>query len=159
MHNHAPVNYTCPICVAVSGVENETSWIRQADVFYRDDLVLGLVSSKFVTGNEGHILVVPSQHFENLYDLPSEVGHRIMDIARVFAVQLRKIRHCDGVTIMQNNEPAGDQHAFHYHLHIFPRFIGDSFHNELAQARVSEPTERIAYADALRTNLKICKNL
>lgn len=153
MHNHAPENYACPICLAVSGIENEQTWIKQADIFYRDELVVGFISSKFVKGNEGHPLIVPVQHFENFYDLPAEYGQRIFEVSRRVASVLREARKCDGVTILQNNEPAGDQHAFHYHLHLFPRFTGDHFHEELIRARVSLPEERGAYATMLRENL------
>ncbi len=38
MHNHAPTNYQCPICLAIEGIENENTWIKPADIFYRDDL-------------------------------------------------------------------------------------------------------------------------
>ncbi len=153
MYNHAPENYTCPICLAVDGVENGETWIKQADIFYRDDLVMGFVSSKFVNGNEGHPMIVPVKHFENVYDLPSEYGARIAEAAQKVAVALKQARSCDGVTVLQNNEPAGDQHAFHYHLHLFPRFEGDHFHEELTKSRVSDPSEGIEYAEALRKTL------
>lgn len=150
MFNHAPADYKCPICLAIDGIENEDTWIKPADIFYRDELVMGFISSKFVKGNEGHPLIVPLQHFENIYDLPAEYAHQISDVARKAATILKNVRKCDGITILQNNEPAGDQHAFHYHLHLFPRFIGDNFHDELMRARISDPEERIKYAGALR---------
>ena len=42
MHNHAPKDYNCPICLSVKGGENEMTMIKQADIFYQDDLVIGL---------------------------------------------------------------------------------------------------------------------
>lgn len=150
MHNHAPEDYKCPICLAVEGVESEDTWIKQADIVYRDELVVVFISSKFVKGHEGHPIIVPVKHFENIYDLPSEFGQRISDVAKNVAIALKKVRSCDGVTVVQNNEPAGDQHAFHYHLHLFPRFEGDHFHEELTKSRVSDPHERTEYAEALR---------
>lgn len=150
MFNNAPNDYKCPICLAIGGVENGDTWIKQEDIFYRDDLVMGFISSKFVDGNEGHPLIVPVKHFENIYDLPAEYGKRIFEVAKETAVALKNIRKCDGITILQCNEPAGDQHAFHYHMHVFPRFIDDKFHQNLMEGRVSAPEERIAYASDLR---------
>lgn len=150
MFNHAAADYRCPICLAIQGTENKDTWIKQTDIFYRDDLVMGFISSKFVKGNEGHPLIVPIKHFENLYDLPIEVGHRISELAQKVAVALKQARNCDGVTVLQNNEPAGDQHAFHYHLHLFPRFEGDHFHQELMRSHVSEAAERVDFANDLR---------
>lgn len=149
MYNHAPSAYRCPICIALEGTESEETWIKQDDIFYRDDLVVGLISSKFIKGNEGHALIVPTKHFENLYDLPDEYAQRIIEVAKSVAVKMKTVRSCDGVTVVQNNEPAGDQHAFHYHLHVIPRFAGDSFHEELWKAEKSESKDRIQYAKAL----------
>lgn len=150
MYNHAPKNYQCPICLAVRGIENDDTWIKQDDIFYKDDLVIGLINSKFIKGNEGHAIIVPREHFENIYDLPRQYGTRIMEVAQAVAVAIREIRKSDGITIQQNNEPAGGQHAFHYHLHIVPRFNGDKFYEESLRARKSLPEERVAYAQALR---------
>lgn len=153
MYNHAPENYDCPICFAIHGIENDSTWIKQEDVFYRDELVMGFISSKAIKGNEGHPLIVPLQHFENLYELPEEYAHRIFDLSKKVALALKEVRQCDGVTILQNNEPAGDQHAYHYHLHVVPRFTGDHFSEELWRAQKSSPEDRVEYASALRDRL------
>ncbi len=150
MFNHAPENYKCPICLAVRGIENEATWIKQADIFYRDKLVMGFISSKAIKGNEGHPLIVPTKHFENIYDLPDTYGNAIFVLAKKVAQALKKTRSCDGVTLVQNNELAGDQHAFHYHLHVVPRFVDDHFHEEQYKAEKSDPRDRILYAETLR---------
>jgi histidine triad (HIT) family protein len=150
MHNHKDDSYECPICIATQGGECEGKWIKQSDVFYKDDLVMGFIGSKVIKGNEHHPLIVPLGHIENLYDLPAEVGYRIMDVARRVALALKDVRQADGVTVLQNNEPAGDQHAFHYHHHIIPRFDGDHFHEERMTKVVSDPNDRIAPATALK---------
>lgn len=150
MYNHTPENYTCPICLAIKGVASNETMIRQEDIFYRDDFVVGFIGSKFIEGNEGYPMVVPVNHFENIYDLPPEYAHHIVDIARDVSIALKKIRNCDGVKLIQNNEPASGQHAFHYHLHVIPRFEGDDFQNQCISTRVSTPEERIDYAAALR---------
>lgn len=153
MYNHAPADYPCPICLAVQGIENDDTWIKQADIFYRDELVMGFISSKSIKGNEGHAVIVPLQHIENVYDLPEEFGSRIFAIAKRTAIAIKKNRMCDGINIAQFNEPAGDQHAFHYHLHVMPRFHNDHFHENLWTARRSDPEARVAYAEALRSTL------
>lgn len=154
MHNHASQDYICPICPAIQGFEDERTWIVQNDIVYRDDLVLAFIGSKFVKGHEGYPLVVPLEHFEHLYDLPSEVGHRIMDVSMRLAIALRKLRSCDGMTIAQYNEPAGGQHAFHYHMHVVPRFEGDDFDVNMPLGQRSAPEDRVPYAQALRDFLR-----
>lgn len=150
MHNNAPKDYNCPICIAISGTENDDTWIVQDDIFYKDELVTGFISSKAIKGNDGHPLIVPNEHHENVYDLPEEVGHRVFDIAKKVAIGLKQTRNCDGINMVQNNEPAADQHAFHYHLHVIPRFKGDNYHEELWIAEKSKPGDRKEYANALR---------
>lgn len=150
MYNHAPEGYQCPICLAIQGIESEKTMIKQDDIFYRDEIVMGFIGSKSIKGNDGHPLLVPVQHAENLYSLSVEQAHRTMEVAQKIAIALKKVRNCDGVTLVQNNEPAGDQHAYHYHLHIVPRFTGDNFHHELFNTYLSDPSERIAFANALK---------
>ena len=150
IYNHAPENYQCPICIAVRGIENDYTWIKQEDIFYLDDLVLGIISSKFIKGNEGHVLIVPREHFENIYDLPRHYGNRIIEVAQAVATAIKETHKSDGVTIQQNNEPAGGQHAFHHHLHVVPRFDGDRFYEESRSARKFLPEERVIYAQQLR---------
>jgi histidine triad (HIT) family protein len=128
----------------------------QADIVYRDELALVYVNSKFMGNNPGHVIVVPTKHFENLYNLPLEYAHRIMEISQKMSLALKVVRKCDGVRLMQNNEPASGQHALHYHMHVIPRFEGDNLTQELAagNVRVAEPSERIPYAEALREYLQ-----
>jgi len=150
MYNHAPEGYICPLCLTSKGIESEKTMAKQADVFYRDDLVFAMVNSKFVGNNPGHVIVVPNDHYENIYDIPLEVAHRIFDVAQKVALALKDIRRCDGVMTQQNNEPASGQHAFHFHFHIFPRFDGDNFAENINNVRLPLPEERAGYAADLR---------
>lgn len=150
MFNNAPEDYKCPICIAIQGEENDDTWIVQDDIFYQDNLVMGFISSKAIKGNEGHPLVVPIEHYENLYELPDEIAARIIQLSKQIAIALKDVRKADGVTITQHNEAAGGQHAFHYHMHIVPRFEGDDFNNELWDAKRSDPEDRLEYANQLK---------
>jgi histidine triad (HIT) family protein len=106
--------------------------------------------------NTGHVIVVPNIHYENIYDLPSEVGQHIFDITQRLAIAIKKAYKADGITIRQNNEPAGDQHAFHYHIHVFPRYENDGFNTITPdQKRLAEPKERAQYAGKLKNHLDV----
>ncbi len=154
MFNHAPQNYKCPICVAIKGIESEDTLIRQADIIYQDELVTAFIGSFFIRNNPGHIIIVPNEHYENIYELPENVGHQIFNVAKRSATAIKETRKCDGITTMQNNEPAGNQHAFHYHLHIFPRFENDELHAHLGNSIKSEPGDRLAYSEPLKKYFK-----
>lgn len=155
MYNHAAADYVCPICLAIQGVENDQTMAKQADIVYRDTHALVYVNSKFVGNNPGHVIVVPTVHYENLYDLPREYAHRIIEVSQMMACALKSVRKCDGVWVVQNNEPASGQHALHYHMHIFPRYVNDNLRqlDVAGHVRVAAPAERAPYAEALRAYL------
>ncbi len=151
MFNHAPTDYICPICLGVKGVESEHTLLKKDDLVYQDQEASVFINSFWIGRNEGHLIIVPNTHFENFYDLPSDVSHHILDLAQKVSLALKKMYHCDGTTLRQNNEPAGDQHAFHYHLHVFPRYTGDEFNQKLAEkSRLSDPEERLKYAHKIK---------
>lgn len=159
MYNHASAGYICPICVAIEGVEDEHTMAKQADIVYRDEHVLVYVNSKFIGKNPGHVIVVPTRHFENIFDLHPTYARRIMDVSQMMARALMTVRKCDGVYVVQNNGPASGQHALHYHQHIIPRWNNDNLRLLDAQGdvRVADPAERLLYAEALRAYLRAPK--
>lgn len=151
MLNHAPKDYKCPICLGVKGVENEDTLLKQADLVYRDELVSVFVNSFWIETVEGHVIVVPNEHHENIYEIPKEVGDRIFEVIQKMAVAMKEAYQCDGLTIRQNNEPAGNQHAFHYHHHVYPRYENDSFNEGMSKKSIlSQPEQRIEYVEKLK---------
>jgi histidine triad (HIT) family protein len=155
MKSNAPKNYVCPICLGNQGIENEDTLLKQADLVFRDDLVSVWINSFWIKGNEGHVIIVPNEHFENIFDLTENIGHRIFEVSKLMSKVVEETYHCDGITIRQNNEPAGDQHAFHNHLHIFPRYNDDNFNQELTKkSYLSDPEKRIEYVNKLKKYLK-----
>ena len=128
---------------------------KQADFIYKDKLVSAFINSFWVPTCEGHVIVVPNQHFENIYDMPYEYGHRIFEVIKKVSLAMKKAYACHGITTRQNNEPAGNQHAFHYHHHIFPRYDDDKFNINLTKKSVlSDPKDRVKYANKLKEFLK-----
>jgi histidine triad (HIT) family protein len=153
--SNAPEEYVCPICLGVQGIESSATLMRMTDVVYKDELVTAFINSFFVGKNAGHVIVVPNEHYESIYTLPSDVGHRVFEVAKKIALAMKEVYKCDGITTRQNNEPAGDQHAFHYHFHIFPRYVDDNFNAvQPSEKRLADPTERKGYAQRLRTRLE-----
>ena len=153
MYNHTPENYKCPICIALKGIENEDTLIRQSDIIYKDELVTAFISSFFIGINLGHIIIVPNEHFENIYDLPTNYSSRISEVVQKMALALKKSYQAEGITTLQNNEPAGNQHAFHYHFHIFPRYKNDDLHKNMLNKKSTTQEERLPFAVKLKAEL------
>jgi histidine triad (HIT) family protein len=154
MYNHTEPDYKCPICLGIKEIENKGTLIRKSDIVFKDKLVTVFIASFFIGKNSGHAIVVPNQHFENLYDLPDFVGKEIFKMSKKISLAIKKAYGCEGITILQNNEPAGDQHAFHYHLHIFPRYQKDNFSKNLADKKLANPVTRKKYAEKIKKELR-----
>ena len=74
----------------------------------------------------GHLVIIPKQHYRNIFDIPAEVGSKILAVAFPLATAIREALNPDGLNLIQNNEPAGFQTVFHFHLHLIPRWEADS---------------------------------
>ncbi|MBM2821158.1 MAG: diadenosine tetraphosphate hydrolase, partial [Candidatus Berkelbacteria bacterium] len=132
------------------GVENELTYTKQQDVFYRDKDVTAFIASHWWPSNNAHVLIIPNQHIENIYDLSDELSGKIHSFERKVAIAIKEIYHCDGVSSRQHNEPAGNQDVWHYHLHVFPRYNDDNLYLVHNKKKLSNPTDRMAFADKLK---------
>lgn len=157
MYKNAPHGYMCPFCLVAQGQENEHVLTRQSDIVYRDDAVSAFICSHQFARNAGHSLIIPNAHYENIYDLPVDLGQKIHALARAVALAMKSAYRCDGVTIWQTNEPAGNQTVWHYHLHVVPRFTNDGYMQNLGDLersyRLMAPERRVMYAERLQAEL------
>lgn len=71
---------------------------------------------------EGHALILPKNHYANLYEIDDEVVAKAMKLAKKIVIHEKEVLGCDGYNILQNNEPAAGQTVFHYHMHLIPRY-------------------------------------
>lgn len=75
--------------------------------------------------SKGHALIIPKEHFRNLYDLDEELAAKAMILAKRMVLKLTEILGCAGYNVVQNNEEAAGQTVFHFHMHLIPRYKGD----------------------------------
>ena len=73
----------------------------------------------------GHALILPKEHYRNLYDLPDEMAAEAVKMAKKVALKMKEKLNCDGVNIVQNNEESAGQTVFHFHMHVIPRYAND----------------------------------
>jgi histidine triad (HIT) family protein len=148
MYNHAPTDYICPFCLVVQGIENEHVWTKQSDIIYKDNAITAFIAAGCWSNNKGHVLIIPNQHYENIYELPLSLSARIHDFEKEVALAFKEVYKCDGVSSRQHNEPCGSQDVWHYHLHVFPRYENDNLYK--TDRERLPPHERFYYADMLR---------
>jgi histidine triad (HIT) family protein len=130
MYLHEPENYSCIVCRIVEKAKNGENALTHlsSDVIWRSDTATAFLSLDKWKDNPVDVLVVPNEHFENIYMLPLRVVPEIHRLSRAVALALKTVYQCDGVSIRQNNEPAGNQDVWHYHVHVTPRFLNDGFY-------------------------------
>ena len=145
---HEPAGYICPFCRLAAGGEDQLN--SQSDIVRRTTGAMAFVAPRWWPNNPGHVLVVPIGHHENLYDLPVEAGHDVHDLVREVALAIRGTYGCDGVSTRQHNEPAGNQDVWHYHVHVFPRHVGDDLYRMQPSPHRASAEQRLVYADRLR---------
>jgi histidine triad (HIT) family protein len=120
MNSHAPLDYACPLCRVAAGNEDNGE-----SVVWRDDKCVAAVALHQNAATYGSLLVLPIEHHENIYTLPDRLGAHLFTVTKRLALALKASLSCAGVTVRQNNEPAGEQDVWHYHVHVTPRY-GDS---------------------------------
>lgn len=75
---------------------------------------------------KGHALILPKNHFRNLYDIEEETAAKLFKLAKKMSVKMKDYFGCDGFNIIQNNEECAGQTVFHFHMHLIPRYKGDN---------------------------------
>ena len=129
-------------CVFCSIVGGESSSYRVAE----SDRALAFLDINPAT--EGHTLVIPKVHADDIWDLDPEDGRSVWALAQDVATLLQDRLRPDGMTLFQANGKSGWQHVFHFHLHVVPRWTGDALHKpwemtEGDQAKLGEIHERL----------------
>ena len=148
MYNHASPEYLCPFCLLVQGKDSPESQLKSTDIVFQTAGVTAFMATRKYPNNQGHVLVIPNKHFENIYDLPVDISAKVHALSRDVALAMKTEYQCDGIMLRQQNEPAGDQSIWHYHLHVIPRYQNDNFHS--AQRSPFEVDERAEYAQRLK---------
>jgi ATP adenylyltransferase len=109
----------------------------------RSRLIVCSTPAAFVVLNRypfaaGHLLVVPHAHVEGLDGLEPEAHDALFRLVRESAARLRRALRAEGLNVGLNlGAVAGAGIAAHLHVHIVPRWSGDTnFMPVLADTRV-----------------------
>lgn len=108
--------HTCIACAIASGQSS-------AHIIHQNDRIICFLDHAPI--NPGHILIRPRTHLADLTDLPDDLLAEIATTAKAVAQLLKQALGCDGVSLLQNNGAFND--LGHFHLHVFPRHLGDGF--------------------------------
>ena len=75
---------------------------------------------------KGHALIVPKDHYANLFEMPEDLLSKVIHTAKkVGQTQMDRL-NADGFNLVQNNNEAAGQTVFHFHMHLIPRYKDDN---------------------------------
>ena len=106
----------CIFCkIAAGEIPSKTIY---EDEKYRVILDLG-------PATRGHALILPKNHYANLFELPEEDAKEVICLAKKMATIMKDKLGCDGFNLVQNKGEAAGQTVFHFHMHLIPRYEND----------------------------------
>ena len=89
---------------------------------YEDDLIKVIMNINPSTN--GHLLVLPKEHCENILDIKEEiVAHSFKIIKNNLYPLLKEKLNFEGLTLSENNWLG--QEIRHFHIHVTPRYQND----------------------------------
>lgn len=89
---------------------------------YEDELCFAFLDINPSTN--GHILLIPKNHYDNILDVDLEfIKHAFKIIKEILYPLLKEKLDCDGLTISENNFYG--QEIKHFHIHLTPRYEND----------------------------------
>ncbi|MBQ7615785.1 MAG: HIT family protein [Butyrivibrio sp.] len=97
-----------------------------SNTIYEDDNFRVILDNGPAT--KGHALVLPKEHYANLFEIPEDVAAGAVKVAKKVAGTMKEKLSCDGLNLVQNNGEAAGQTVMHFHLHIIPRYENDGQH-------------------------------
>jgi histidine triad (HIT) family protein len=134
-------------CLFCSIINNEIP----AVIIYEDENFVALMDKYPI--NHGHSLVLPRSHHESLLSMtPSEVGKLYSIVSTVSKAVISAV-HADGFSIGQNNGRAANQIIPHVHVHIIPRYAGDSREGKWPSRTIGNTQELTITSQKIRSVL------
>lgn len=132
----------CIFCKIIAGE------IPSATIYENDEFKV--ILDRFPSG-EGHALILPKNHVANIFEIDPEQAGRLFSLTAKLAKAMKEVLGFEHMNILQNNGTVAGQTVFHFHLHLIPRWEGDSINIGWTP---TEPTdEEIAAVKAKLENL------
>lgn len=130
----------CIFCKLANGVFPTNS-------IYEDDQFNVILDAGPAT--KGHALILPKEHYKNIYEMPEELVGDAFRLAKKLAGEMTDKLGADGFNIVQNNNEIAGQTVFHFHVHLIPRYKNDG---QAIGWKPSEPTaeELVAVKESLK---------
>lgn len=144
----------CIFCVAA-----KTKKLRETLTLWRNDQALVMLNRYPYTN--GHVMVAPIAHESRLFDSSDSSLRALIGLTAEAQRILSDVYHPDGFNVGMNfGSVAGAGIADHYHMHIVPRWGGDSnFMTVTARTRLVPEELDVTYDKLLPHFKKLRKDI
>ena len=76
--------------------------------------------------SKGHKLIIPRRHVASFFETTEEERQAMLKLLDEMKARLDREHKPDGYNIGINNGPAAGQTVMHLHMHLIPRYAGDT---------------------------------
>ena len=91
---------------------------------YEDEMFKVILDMSPAT--RGHALILPKEHYKNIYEMPEDVVAAAFVLAKKMAIKMTDALGAEGFNLVQNNNEVAGQTVFHFHIHLIPRYSDDN---------------------------------
>ena len=88
-----------------------------------DEVILAFMDQR--QAHPGHVLVIPKDHYPDIYSLPADSGSALMGCVIRVCRAVRQTFEAPGLNIWQSNGECAGQEVSHVHFHVHPRYPDD----------------------------------
>jgi len=131
----------CTFCDMIHGA-------AEVSICHEDSQAIAFMDVQPV--NNGHVLVVPREHYESVADVPRDLALHLFKITMDLGDAVRRVAGTDALNIVVNSGIEAGQDEPHYHVHLIPRRQGDGFEIPLPFGGSAMPDRTILDAYAAR---------
>ncbi|WP_119393955.1 HIT family protein [Salinibius halmophilus] len=121
MISHKPKDYVSPFTRILSCPKESA-----AEIIYQNEQAFVCLGLHRYQNCPPSALVIPKVAAENIYVIEPATLSAVVELSQQVAIAMKQLWQLDGITLMQNNEPAGWQDVWHFHMHVKGRKAGDS---------------------------------
>lgn len=107
-------------CIFCKIIKNEES---EKTIIFKNDKVVALKPKTEI--NPGHTLVIPKQHYVDLFDIPESTLKEVIAVSQQLAKILKEKHTSLGTNMLHASGKDAGQSVFHFHVHVVPRYEND----------------------------------
>lgn len=112
-------------CIFCQIIQDE----KPAKIIYENKNVICFLPKKLEVC--GHTLVVPKNHYADIYDIPTEILCDLIKVTQKLALEYKQKINATGTNLIHASGKDGQQSVFHFHFHLLPRFKNDGLNTWL----------------------------